>query len=198
MLSHGSVAVLALLFAAPPVPAVPAYVIEAPDILKIEVTGLPRKAQPIRGERLVRPDGTVSLGKYGSALVSGRTPDQVRAVVVQHLAGQVKKKRADQLAVRVEVAAVNSKFYYLVVDDQVYRLSCAGNETVTDAIGQVKGAAELAAKGHVWVARPRPQLAGPEQILTVDWKAITRQVVTATNYPLLPGDRVFVQPRPAR
>ncbi len=30
------------------------------------------------------------------------------------------------------------------------------------------------------------------QILPVDWKAITAQAATETNYQLMPGDRVFV------
>ena len=49
----------------------PPYVIGPPDILQIEsLKGLLN--QPVRGPHLVRPDGTVSLGSYGSALVAGR------------------------------------------------------------------------------------------------------------------------------
>ena len=33
---------------------------------------------------------------------------------------------------------------------------------------------------------------GCEQILPVDWEAITRGGMTATNYQVLPGDRVYI------
>ena len=40
---------------------------------------------------------------------------------------------------------------------------------------------------RIWVAR---RTATGEQILSVDWDAITRHGVTTTNYPLQSGDRV--------
>jgi hypothetical protein len=44
----------------------------------------------------------------------------------------------------------------------------------------------------IWVARPAPADFGCEQILPVEWEAITKGGVTATNYQLLPGDRIFI------
>jgi protein involved in polysaccharide export with SLBB domain len=197
MLFHGSVVVLVGMFAAA-APAKQGYVIEAPDIMKIDVGGLPKKAQPIRGERLVRPDGTVSLGVYGSVPVSGLTPEQARKAILEHLAGRVKKKRADKLAVQVEVAAFNSKFYYVVTDfagagEQVARIPLSGNETVLDTISHVGGRSAVTGK-KVWVARPAPAGTG-DQILWVDWKGITRRGQAETNYQILPGDRVFIADR---
>ena len=47
-------------------------VVEPPDVLLIEVLeALP--GRPITGERLVRPDGTISLGFYGDVHVRGLT-----------------------------------------------------------------------------------------------------------------------------
>ena len=51
----------------------PPYVIEAPDILTIGVTGLPKKSRSVEGEHLVRPDDTIGLGEYGNVPVSGLT-----------------------------------------------------------------------------------------------------------------------------
>src|SRR4051794_1032314 len=46
----------------------PEYVIEPPDLLLVEVLeALP--GRPITGERLVRPDGTITLGFYGDVHV---------------------------------------------------------------------------------------------------------------------------------
>lgn len=60
------------------------YVVEPPDILLIEVLeALP--GMPISGERLVRPDGKVSLGFYGELDVKGLTIPQVKVKVVEAL-----------------------------------------------------------------------------------------------------------------
>jgi protein involved in polysaccharide export with SLBB domain len=58
--------------------------IEPPDIVIVEVLeALP--GMPITGERLVRPDGTISLGFYGDLYVRGLTPEQVKVKVLIHL-----------------------------------------------------------------------------------------------------------------
>ncbi len=58
--------------------------IEAVDLVLIEVLeALP--GRPISGERLVRPDGTVSLGFYGDVHVAGLTAAQAKAKIVLHL-----------------------------------------------------------------------------------------------------------------
>jgi polysaccharide export outer membrane protein len=44
---------------------------------------------------------------------------------------------------------------------------------------------------RVWVARPTP-IPGNVQILPVDWQAITAQGAVATNYQMMPGDRLFI------
>ena len=47
----------------------PDYVVEPPDILIVEVLeSLP--GRPITGERLVKPDGKISLGFYGEIYVA--------------------------------------------------------------------------------------------------------------------------------
>lgn len=153
-----------------------------------------RGVQQIRGEHLVRPDGTVSLGGYGSVYVAGMTLPQVKQAVETHL-GRVLFKPE----VSVDVAAYNSKFYYVITDfagngEQVQRLPNTGNETVLDAISLIGGLSAVSSK-RIWVARPAPDGCG-DQIMPVDWKAITRRGQTKTNYQVLPGDRVFVMSQP--
>src|SRR5262249_19518281 len=70
-----------------------------------------RAYQQIRGEHLVRPDGTVSLGTYGSVQVAGLTLDRVKAAIEFHLSGTLLKPE-----VSVDVFAYNSKAYYVVTD----------------------------------------------------------------------------------
>ena len=152
--------------------------------------------QQIRGEHLIRPDGTVHLGTYGDVYVAGMTLPQVKACIEQHLGKQLLRPE-----VSVDVASFNSKWYYVVTDfagagEQVVRLPATGNETVLDAISQIGGLSPVSSK-KLWVARPAPAGAGVDQILPVDWKGITRRGHTRTNYQILPGDRVFVMSAPA-
>ncbi len=58
--------------------------IEPPDIIVVEILeALP--GRPITGERLVRPDGTISLGFYGDVHVRGLTLPQAKAKIILHL-----------------------------------------------------------------------------------------------------------------
>ncbi len=64
--------------------SMPDYVVEPPDIIVVEVLeALP--GRPITGERLVRPDGKISLGFYGDVYVAGLTTDEIKEKIVLHL-----------------------------------------------------------------------------------------------------------------
>lgn len=58
--------------------------INPPDIVEVKVDpALP--GRPIKGERLVRPDGTITLGYYGQVHVAGLSIGEARAKIVSHL-----------------------------------------------------------------------------------------------------------------
>jgi protein involved in polysaccharide export with SLBB domain len=60
------------------------YVVEPPDLIMVEVLeALP--GRPISGERLVRPDGKITLGFYGDVYVKGLTLPQVKVAVIKQL-----------------------------------------------------------------------------------------------------------------
>jgi polysaccharide export outer membrane protein len=64
--------------------SMPEYVVEPPDLLIVEVLeALP--GRPITGERLVRPDGTITLGFYGDVYVAGLTVQEIKEKIVVHL-----------------------------------------------------------------------------------------------------------------
>ena len=70
--------------AQPPIVNMGDYVVEPPDMLIVEVLeALP--GRPISGERLVRPDGKISLGFYGDVYVAGLTLPEVKEKVIRHL-----------------------------------------------------------------------------------------------------------------
>jgi polysaccharide export outer membrane protein len=155
-----------------------------------------RALQQVRGEHMVRADGTIGLGTYGSVFVDGMTLAQAKEAVELHLSQFLVNPQ-----VSLDVGGYNSKVYYIIFDgggngQQMYRLPITGKETVLDAISLVNGLPAVASKSHMWVARPMPAEADGECKLAVNWHAITQRGSTLTNYQLLPGDRLFVKAAP--
>jgi polysaccharide export outer membrane protein len=206
--------------ATPPIPAVPRefekqslppYVVEPPDILLINASNaITLPTQPLIGQHLVRPDGTINLGIYGSVYVAGLTLDQIQDAVASVLKARHARRKGEdgrpaekemtleeiKLELQVDVIAYNSKVYYIITDgggygEQVYRISATGNETVLDALSQINGLPAVASKKRVWVARATPDHS-PPMILPVDWCGIVKNGSAATNYQIFPGDRVYV------
>jgi polysaccharide export outer membrane protein len=161
----------------------PPYVIEPPDILLVEVLeALP--GRPIFGERLVRPDGTISLGFYGDVYVAKEDEETGEFIAVPP---------AESNRVIVDVAAYNSKYYYVQGDvGAPGRLPITGNETVLDAVQFAGGLMPTAAPQNVRLVRPAPPGACCEQVLPVNLSAIINAGDPTTNYQLMPGDRLMV------
>ncbi|QEL13346.1 polysaccharide biosynthesis/export family protein [Limnoglobus roseus] len=161
--------------------------------------------QPVSGQFAVRPDGSVFLGIWGSVPVAGLTLQQAAEAVREHIsqqedptkpgAGGFKK---ETIRVVLDVLQYNSKRYYVVTDgggygEQVVAFPITGSETVFDALANIGGLPAVASKQQIWVARRTPHAGQPEQILPVDWVAITQHGVVSTNYQIMPGDRVYVK-----
>lgn len=163
----------------------PMYVVEPPDELYIEALDL-LPNRNVEGFRLVRQDGTISLGYYGQLHVSGLTLPEIEEKIRQRLGEFVNDPQ-----VYVDVAYFNSKVYYILGQvTQTGRLPITGKETVLDAIVQAGGLTNFADRRRIYVARPSPG-GGCDQILFVDYNSIQKGD-TRTNFQLLPGDRVVV------
>ena len=146
--------------------------------------------QQIAGQHLVGPDGTITLGSYGSVSVVGLTLAQTKEAIEQHLSHEL-----EDPSVAVDVFAYNSKVYYVITEgagtgDGVTRFPITGNDTVLDAIANINGTTEVSSK-KIWIARPVPD-SEELAILPVDWRGVSAMAATGTNYQLFPGDRVFV------
>lgn len=147
--------------------------------------------QQIAGEHLVAPDGKVNLGVYGQVRVVGMTIEEARSAVQTHLSNYLQDPQ-----IALDVLGYNSKVYYVVTQgaglgDQVFILPARGNETVLDAIGQIQGL-QSNHSTRMWIARPGYNEQGGDQILPVDWLAVTQRGDIKTNYQLMPGDRLYV------
>jgi polysaccharide export outer membrane protein len=147
--------------------------------------------QQIAGDHLVAPDGKVNLGTYGRVRVVGMTMEEAKVAIENHLAESIENPQ-----IALDVLGYNSKVYYVVTQgaglgDQVIILPSRGNETVLDAIGQIQGL-QSNNSTRMWVARPGRNGFGGDQVLPVDWIAVTQRGDISTNYQIMPGDRVYV------
>ncbi len=166
-----------------------AQVVENPDV-SISLA-FASGSQQISGEHLVGPDGRVNLSTYGQVYVAGLTVEQARNAIEKHLSNYLEDPQ-----VAVDVFAYNSKTYYVITEgagqgDDVQQFPITGNETVLDAIAHVGGLSQLSST-RIFIARPAPNGVGCEQVLPVNWQEISRGGSTATNYQLMPRDRLYI------
>jgi polysaccharide export outer membrane protein len=152
-------------------------------------------SQQIVGEHLVGPDGRVNLGTYGSVYVVGMTLEQAKDAIEKQLSIYLEDPE-----VIVDMFSYNSKKYYIITQgggfgDNVVPVPITGNETVLDAIATLGGISQVSST-KIWIARPARNGTSCEQILQVNWKDISSGALTATNYQILPGDRVFIAEDP--
>lgn len=160
------------------------YVIEPPDVLKVGITyeenGAPKSHSALC---LVGPDGRINLDKWGTVYVAGMRLEQA-----QEATRKAVEKHAALPEVSIDVHAFNSKVYYVITTsangDNVVTCPVTGNETVLDAIAQI-GGVSMPSASNVSVVRPN-------KTLQVDWQKIASGSSVATNYRLMPGDRVIV------
>ena len=187
------------------------YVVEPPDLIIVEVLeALP--GRPISGERLVRPDGKISLGFYGEIYVAGLTIE-IKEKVIKHLQKHLSDETLglvvlddntskiirkidpkDSDRVSVDVANYNSKVYYVQGEVLVPgRLPVTGHETVLDAITFAGGLTPRA--DHAKVVLYRQEKGGALRTLPVNIDQITMGNDPTTNFQLEPGDRLVIPNR---
>ena len=197
------------------------YVVEPPDTLLIEVLEM-LPGRPISGERLVRPDGKISLGFYGEVYVAGLTLPEVKEKVVLHLKELIGPQKLGLVAplseiregeldsrmktgkpvaprdsnrVFVQLAKSNSKFYYLLGAFVIPgRVPVTGRERVLDAVNKANGLAPEADSNQVFLYRVGSK-EGRLKTLKIDIDQITLGDDLSTNYQLIAGDRLVVRRR---
>ena len=155
-----------------------------------------QQVQLIRGPHLVRTDGTIGLGLYGSVHVDNLSIAEAKLAIEQHLAQFFRDPE-----ISVDVAGFNSKVYYVITDgagsgEQVVRLPMTGKTTVLDALSQVNGLSPVTSKLCITLVRPDETGKCAGKVLPVDWNGIVRRGDTCTNYQVFPGDRIYLDGAP--
>ena len=161
---------------------------------------------PLRfpADQPVQPDGTIDLGRFGRVPVAGMSVAEVEELVARRV--QLVADRDEALAEAIEKdptgAEVNvrlidpagSVYYVLgaVNAPGVYQL--AGRETVLDAILTAGGLADNAKRCDIVLSRPSVPH-DCRTVLPVCYDNLVQTGDSATNYQVLPGDRIFVPAR---
>ncbi len=147
--------------------------------------------QTVTGDYLVALDGTVNLRNYGRVQVMGKTIEEAGDALQKQLS-----KYFVSPEVSVNVKQYNSKVYYIITEgagmgDNIRRVPITGSDTVLDALSAVNGLSQVSSK-RIWIARPSSNNPAKGTILPVDYAGITKRGATATNYQIMPGDRLFI------
>lgn len=157
------------------------YHIAPPDTLTIVV----RPEPAIEREVVVRPDGRISLDLIGDVEVRGRTVQDVRTEVTRRL-----KEFIVQPDVNVTLTKSESRTFYVfgeVVRPGAYPL--IGDVTALYALGIAGGSTKFADENSAKLVRPGPE---GQRTYPVYLKEISRYGDGTTNYPLQPGDVIYV------
>ncbi len=154
-----------------------------PDVLSIFVRPDPAILRTVT----VRPDGKISLDLIGDMLVDGKTVPQIQAEI---------EARISEFIVHPDVTVLlessNSREFYVwgeVGRPGSYRL--IGDVAVADALALAGGPARFASLSSSRLVRPTAEL---PLTFAIDLEAITYMGDGTTNYPLQPGDILYVPP----
>jgi polysaccharide export outer membrane protein len=160
------------------------YVVEAPDVLAIEVRG----EDDLSVDAVtVGPDGRIHRPLVGSVDVAGRTVGEVESELSRRYTRFIRD-------VEVAVSVVEHRSKHVYVTGEVRRpgrYPYTGNDDVLSVIAQAGFLTRNAAVGDVQVARGRP---GYTERLPVHLDDIVERGDASTNWRLQPDDVIHVPP----
>lgn len=159
------------------------YQAHCPDLLQVEIAGLPQ----FTGPRRIGPDGRINLGDAGRPHVDGETtPDIVRTVA------ESVGVPADR--VRVTIAEYNSQYLYVFgqVPGSQRVVPYQGPETVLDLLHRTGGLPAGSDVGDVTIVRPHVAEGKTPEIFHIDLAAIVLRKDPDTNILLEPFDQIHI------
>ncbi len=160
-----------------------AYRARCPDLLHVDIAGLPQYSGP----RRIEVDGRISLGEAGRAQVDGATTPEIVSAVAEVVGVPPEQ---------VHVAVAEHKSQYLYLYGQIAGMQRAvpyqGPETVLDLLRRVGGLRTGAALRDITVIRPHVAEGKTPEVFHVDLAAIVLKNDAETNVLLEPFDQVHV------
>jgi RNA polymerase sigma factor (sigma-70 family) len=144
---------------------------------------------------------SIGLGAGSFAIHSGAVAQVQPAASEQpaQRAGVTDRQRTPERPVSELSDNQKGYIYYVIIDapgggEETLSFLAIPNVTVLDALSKIPGLREAASKKYIWIARPKED--GSEQILPVEWTALTQRGENSINHALLPGDRLWVCSEP--
>jgi protein involved in polysaccharide export with SLBB domain len=163
------------------------YRARCPDLLQVDIAGLPRYSGPQR----IGPDGCIDLGDAGRLPVDGATVPEIIRMVAECIGVAPEQ-------VRVSVAEYNSQYLYVFgqVAGSQRAVPYQGPETVLDLLHRVGGLQPGAAVSEVTVIRPHVAEGKTPEVFHIDLAAIVLRNDPETNLLLQPFDQVHIGQSP--
>jgi protein involved in polysaccharide export with SLBB domain len=184
----------------------PLYTVEPGDVLLVQPADIDSPAR-FPGDQPVLPDGTINLGRYGLAVVAGKTVPEIEALVRAQIDSSIKaqprqkdlpgdRRDANDVGpITVRVVTRQSKVYYVLGEvNAPGSFVLKGNETVLDGLLSAGGLTERGSRKNIVLSRPTPPN-GCRVVLPVCYLQIVQLGDTSTNYQLAAGDRIYVPTR---
>lgn len=168
----------------------PAYLVQPGDVLLVEPVQLD---SPLRfpADQTILPDGTIDLGRFGRLVVAGKTLEQIESDVD----AAIKALEKDAGAINVRLINPQSAVYYVLGEvSSPGSFPYVGRETVLDAILSAGGLTDKASQCNIILSRPSAP-GGCRTVIPICYRHIVQQGDTASNYQLMPGDRIYVSTR---
>lgn len=159
------------------------YPVRCPDVLEVDIAGLPQYS----GRKRIEPDGRIDLGDAGQPQIDGETTPQIVRTVADNIGVPPEQ-------VRVAVIEYNSQFLYLFgPTDGIQRaVPYYGPESVLDLLHRVGGLPNRAAVREITVIRPHVAEGKRPEVFHVDLAAIVLRNDPETNIRLEPFDQVHI------
>ncbi len=159
------------------------YRARCPDLLQVDIAGLPQHSGPQR----IGPDGCIDLGEAGRAQVDGETTPEIVRTVAETVGVAPEQ-------VHVSVVEHNSQYLYVIgqVAGSQRAVPYQGPETVLDLLHRVGGIQQGAAIRDVKVIRPHVAEGKTPEVFHIDLAAIVLRNDHETNILLQPFDQVHI------
>ena len=161
------------------------YMIGPEDILEISVW----RNDDLSKVVTVRPDGAISLPLIGDIAAAGRTPDELREIIIERL-----KEFQETVAVSVIVLEVNSYRIYIlgeVVNPGSYLIK--RRTSVVQAIAIAGGFNQYASKNKLVLIRERNAPGAREEKISIRFDDIVKAKSRQDNNMILKaGDTIYV------
>ncbi len=159
------------------------YHARCPDLLQVDIAGLPQNTGP----HPIGPDGRIDLGDAGRPQVDGETTPEIIRTVAEAVGVPAEQ-------VHVSIAEYNSQYIYLfgqaAGSQQV--VPYQGPETVLDLLHRTGGLPAGAAVGDITIVRPHVAEGKTPEVFHIDLAAIVLHKDLETNILLQPFDQVHI------